>query len=211
MNGGQFEMAENCELCEQPILTKVLSGKTIALDVGHGWNTTSLFDAGAVGNNTTEHELNKLTAYRASEILETLGAKVFVFNYENEKERLGLRDKGKRAGGVKADVFVSIHHNAFNGSAQGTEVLVHSDATTEDVKLAKMIHSKLIEHLKLTDRGVKWQKLGVLDGCPASIPACLTEAFFIDSVRFKGSIPDSIIEAEALAIALGIKEFLVGA
>ena len=106
-------MAENCELCEQPILTKILQGKTIALDVGHGWNTTSLFDAGATGNGTTEHKLNKATAYRAAEILETLGAKVYVFNYENEREQVSLRNKGKRAGGVKADLFVSIHHNAF--------------------------------------------------------------------------------------------------
>ena len=195
-----------CEFCGQP--SNALAGKVIALDVGHGWNQSAIYDAGAVGNNTTEHELNKLTAYRASEILETLGAKVFVFNYENEKERLGLRDKGKRAGGVKADVFVSVHHNAFNGSAQGTETLVHTQATSEDVKLANSIQVRLVEELKLTNRGVKYQQLGVLSGCPASIPACLTEGFFIDWKGFSGKIPEEVTESYALGLARGIKEFL---
>ena len=195
-----------CKLCGQP--SNALAGKVIALDVGHGWNQSAIYDAGAVGNNTTEHELNKLTAYRASEILETLGAKVFVFNYENEKERLGLRDKGKRAGGVKADVFVSVHHNAFNGSAQGTETLVHTQATSEDVKLANSIQVRLVEELKLTNRGVKYQQLGVLSGCPASIPACLTEGFFIDWKGFSGKIPEEVTESYALGLGRGIKEFL---
>ena len=195
-----------CKLCGQP--SNALAGKVIALDVGHGWNQSAIYDAGAVGNNTTEHELNMLTAYRASEILETLGAKVFVFNYENEKERLGLRDKGKRAGGVKADVFVSVHHNAFNGSAQGTETLVHTQATSEDVKLANSIQVRLVEELKLTNRGVKYQQLGVLSGCPASIPACLTEGFFIDWKGFSGKIPEEVTESYALGLARGIKEFL---
>ena len=195
-----------CKLCGQP--SNALAGKVIALDVGHGWNQSAIYDAGAVGNNTTEHELNKLTAYRASEILETLGAKVFVFNYENEKERLGLRDKGKRAGGVKADVFVSVHHNAFNGSAQGTETLVHTQATSEDVKLANSIQVRLVLELKLTYRGVKYQQLGVLSGCPAAIPACLTEGFFIDWKGFSGKIPEEVTESYALGLARGIKEFL---
>lgn len=203
-------MSEKCELCDQVVLTKVLAGKIVAIDVGHGWSQSAIYDVGAVGNGAKEQELNAKVALKVQSILQTLGAVVHVFDYSPAgSPRLWLSEKGKRAGAVKADVFVSIHHNAFDGSAQGTEVLVHSDATTEDVKLAKMIHSKLIENLKLTDRGVKYQKLGVLGGCPASIPACLTEAFFIDSVRFKGSIPESVIEAEALAIALGIKEFLV--
>lgn len=201
-----------CPLCNQEVLNKVLAGKVIALDVGHGWNQSAVFDVGAVGNGAKEQELNAKVAYKVQSILQTLGAVVHVFNYADANSpRLWLSEKGKRAAAVKADVFVSIHHNAFDGSAQGTETLVHSKATEQDVALAKAIQKQLVEHLKLTDRGIKWKQLGVLGGCPASIPACLTEAFFIDSVRFKGSIPESVLEAEALAIALGIKEFLVSA
>lgn len=203
-------MKEKCELCDQVVLNKVLSGKIVAIDVGHGWNQSAIYDVGAVGNGAKEQELNAKVALKVQSILQTLGAVVHVFDYADAKSpRLWLSEKGKRAGTVKADVFVSIHHNAFDGSAQGTETLVHSNATAEDVRLANAIQKQLISHLKLTDRGVKYQKLGVLGGCPAEIAACLTEAFFIDSVRFKGSIPESVIESEALAIALGIKDFLV--
>lgn len=203
-------MSEKCGLCEQPVLKKILVGKIVAIDVGHGWNTSSLYDLGATGNGTHEQIINAKVANRAKKILETLGAVVHVFDYSDAgSPRLWLAEKGKRAGIVRADVFVSIHHNAFNGSAQGTETLVHSQATDADVKLAQSIHKQLIANLKLTDRGVKYQRLGVLAGCPPNIPACLTEAFFIDSVRFKGTIPDEVLEAEALAISLGIKDYLV--
>lgn len=201
-----------CPLCDQEVLNKVLAGKIVALDVGHGWNTSATYDVGAIGNKATEQELNAKTAKRAAEILRLLGATVHVFDYSDmSSPRLWLSEKGKRAGAVKADVFVSIHHNAFDGSAQGTETLVHSLATAEDVKLAKMIQAKLVEQLKLTDRGIKYQQLGVLKGCPESIPCCLTEGFFIDSVRFKGSIPAEVTEQYALGLALGIKQYLVSA
>lgn len=201
-----------CPLCDQEVLNKVLAGKIVALDVGHGWSQAAVFDVGAVGNGAKEQELNAKTAKRAAEILRLLGATVHVFDYSDiGSPRLWLSEKGKRAGAVKADVFVSVHHNAFDGSAQGTETLVHSLATVEDVKLAKMIQAKLVEHLKLTDRGIKYQQLGVLKGCPESIACCLTEGFFIDSMRFKGSIPAEVTEQYALGLALGIKQYLVSA
>lgn len=203
-------MKEKCELCDQVVLKKVLAGTIVAIDVGHGWSQAAAYDVGATGNGAKEQELNGKVSYKVQSILQALGASVFVFNYADAgSPRLWLSEKGKRAASVNADVFVSIHHNAFDGSAQGTETLVHSKATEQDVALAKAIQKQLVEHLKLTDRGVKWKQLGVLGGCPASIPACLTEAFFIDSVRFGGKIPEDVLDKEALAIALGIKDFLV--
>ena len=198
-----------CQLCDQEILSQVLKGKIIALDVGHGWNTTALFDVGAEGNSKTEQELNKVTANKAAEFLKTLGATVHVFEYSDPNLRLSLREKGKRAGVVKADVFVSIHHNAFNGQAQGTETCIDSEATAEDSVLAKAIQARLVEHLGFLDRGIKQQPLGVLKGCPPAIPACLTEGFFIDAARFKGVIPADVTEAYALGLAIGIKDYLV--
>ncbi len=203
-------MKEKCELCEQPVLENVLVGKIVAIDVGHGWSQAAAYDVGAKGNGTTEQELNAKVTYKVQAILQTLGAVVHVFDYSaKDSPRLWLSEKGRRAGAVKANVFVSIHHNAFNGSAQGTEVLVHSQATEEDVALAKKIHARIMEHVGFTDRGIKWQQLSVLKGCPTSIPACLTEAFFMDWRTFAGKIPEDVIEAEALAIAMGIKDYLV--
>jgi N-acetylmuramoyl-L-alanine amidase len=197
-----------CKLCGQP--SSILSGKIIALDVGHGWNQSAIYDAGAVGNGTTEQVLNAKVANRVAELLRSMGAVVHVFDYASAGSPcLWLSEKGKRAGTVKADVFVSVHHNAFNGSAQGTEVLVHTQATSEDVKLANSIQIRLVEELKLANRGVKYQQLGVLSGCPASIPACLTEGFFIDWKGYNGKIPEELTERYALGLSLGIKEFLL--
>ena len=198
-----------CQLCDQEILSQVLKGKVIALDVGHGWNTTALFDVGAEGNGTTEYLLNAMTAQKAAEYLRLLGAIVHVFQYNDPEVRLALRQKGKRAGDVKADVFVSVHHNAFNGQAQGTETCIDSEATAEDSVLAKAIQARLVEHLGFLDRGIKQQSLGVLKGCPPSIPACLTEGFFIDAARFKGVILAEVTESYALGLAIGIKDYLV--
>ena len=201
--------AAKCQMCDQPILEKILLGKVVALDVGHGWGNSALFDAGAIGNGRTEYELNSLVAKKVAEILSTLGAKVHVFDYAPDtSERLFLNQKGKKAGEVKANVFVSIHHNAFNGTAQGTETLVHSLSTTLDEKLANCIQDQLVDKLKLTNRGIKERQLGVLKGCPTEIPACLTEAFFIDFFGLKNNIPEQLLENEALGIALGIKDFL---
>lgn len=201
--------AAKCQMCDQPILEKILLGKVVALDVGHGWGNSALFDAGAIANGRTEYEINSLVAKKIAEILKTLGAVVHVFDYAPDtSERLFLNQKGKKAGEVGANVFVSIHHNAFNGTAQGSETLIHSLAETHDEILADCIQKQLVDKLKLTNRGIKAQQLGVLKGCPTKIPACLTEAFFIDFVGLKNKIPEQLLNDEALGIALGIKDFL---
>lgn len=197
-----------CALCHQDTDSIVLAGKVVALDVGHGWNTSPKWDAGAEGNGLTEYELNRAVAYRVKQLLESVGARVAVFDYHDPAVRLTLRQKGSRAGDVKANVFVSIHHNAFNSHAQGTETLLETAATAEDVKLATKIHARLIEHVGLRDRGIKRQDLSVLRGCPTSIPAVLTEGYFIDHVSFGGSIPPEYSERYSLGLALGIRDYL---
>lgn len=205
-------MTEACKLCNQITEKKILTGKVVALDIGHGWGSSSAYDVGAQGNGTVEQVINAKVAYRVGELLRPLGATVHVFDYADASSpRLWLSEKGKRAGAVKADVFVSIHHNAFDGSVQGTETLIHSQATAADQVLARAIQKHLVEATKFTDRGLKWEQLGVLSGCPSKIPACLTEAFFIDWRGFKGAIPEDLLEAEAVAISQGIREYCVSA
>jgi N-acetylmuramoyl-L-alanine amidase len=200
---------QKCPLCEQEIKKQQLTGRVVALDVGHGYGSTALFDSGAVGNGTREYDLNARTASRAAEMLRSLGAIVHVFLYNDANVRLTLAQKGARAGEVNADVFVSIHHNAAEGGvAQGTETLVHSLAVREDEKLAAAIQARLVEALGYHDRGVKYQNLGVLKGCPTSVPACLTEGFFMNWKTFAGKIPADVQEAYATGLALGIRDYL---
>ena len=106
-----------------------------------------------------------------------------------------------------ADLFVSIHCNAFNGVANGAEVLTYPD-DTEGHKLAACIQRQLVETFALTDRGVKDRdNLAVLNG--TDMPAVLVEMAFIDN-------PDDAIllrdrqDDFARAIARGVTDYLSG-
>lgn len=185
-----------------------LTGLRVALDVGHGWGSFGEFDVGAIGNGITEYELNVLTATICADILKSKGAAVFVFNYPKaDNARLTLYQKGQRAAAVGANLFVSIHHNAFNGAAQGTETLVHKLANASDVKFAECMQDALMKELMLTNRGVKRQSLGVLSGVPQTVPAILTEGFFIDWKGFNGKIPSELSERYGKGLAAGIERF----
>ena len=85
----------------------------------------------------------------------------------------------------KGDVFISIHANAFNGSANGTETFYYSAATNPKVAQSKAlttyIHKRMIEAWNLTDRNVKKGNLHVLR--ENAIPATLVEMGFIDNKK----------------------------
>ena len=77
-----------------------------------------------------------------------------------------------------ADIFVSIHCNAANTTAQGTEVECYGSGTGE--QLAQCIQSQIVNSLGTVDRGVKYMpKLLVLRY--TNMPAVLVEMAFIDN------------------------------
>lgn len=106
-----------------------------------------------------------------------------------------------------ADLFVSIHCNAFDGVTNGAEVLTYPD-DTDGHKLAACIQNQIVETFELTDRGVKDRdNLAVLNG--TNMPAVLVEMAFIDN-------PDDAIllrdrqDDFARAIARGVTDYLQG-
>lgn len=90
------------------------------------------------------------------------------------------------------DLDVSIHFNAFNGTAHGTEVLVLNGSTQRT--RAKRICDK-ISALGFDDRGVKTDRLYVLRNTKA--PALLVECCFCDS-----KIDAKLYNADAMAHAI---------
>jgi N-acetylmuramoyl-L-alanine amidase len=91
----------------------------------------------------------------------------------------------------KADVFLSIHFNGFNGTTRGTETLVSPKAVNsnhaEDRALAGRVQKAAFNAIKAHDPGakdrkVKDQKLGVLNEASLGTKArgCLVEVEFID-------------------------------
>lgn len=107
-----------------------------------------------------------------------------------------------------ADLFVSIHCNAFNTIANGVETLSYP-SDIDGYKLAECIQNQILDTFEeLTDRGLKARTdLAVLNG--TDMPAVLVEMAFIDN-------PDDAIllrdrqDDFARAIARGVTDYLSG-
>lgn len=78
-----------------------------------------------------------------------------------------------------ADVFVSIHCNAANGNARGTETECYIQ-TGHGGSLARFIQSQIIDSIDTVDRGVK-EMPGLLVLRYTDMPAVLVETAFIDN------------------------------
>ena len=107
-----------------------------------------------------------------------------------------------------ADVFISIHCNACNGVAQGTETW-HFYESGAGEKLARCIQNQIVDALGTTDRRVKGAKPGVnglyvLSNTDAV--AILVELAFIDHAG-DAQLLRSRQDEFARAIARGVTDY----
>ena len=103
-----------------------------------------------------------------------------------------------------ADIFVSIHCNACNGSARGTEVECY-DSNSSGGKLAQCIQNQIVNALGTFDRGVK-EMPGLIVLKHTDMPAVLVETAFIDN----GADATLLVDKEdefARAIARGVTDY----
>lgn len=178
----------------------------IGLDAGHGLRTAGKQTITGIKEWTLNDKVRDKVVYYLKDYDVDF---VFTDNDEgNTDEALGTRVKRYINEGV--DVFVSIHHNAFNGkwnNATGVEVFVDRNNTTKDMELANMIYKNLSNYTGLKGRGIKKENWYVIN--QNKIPAVLVEGGFMDS-----NIDYPIITSEkgqdgyARAIVEGLIEFL---
>lgn len=152
----------------------------IGLDPGHGGT-----DPGASGPSAP-HEA-ELCLRCATEIKNTitgkLGGRCNMTRTGNSTVSLSYR----RSLSVSWDpyIFNSIHLNAFNGSAHGTETWYYFSAGNS-YRLATKVQSQLLTQFKrlgnysTTNRGVKQNGWTVITGS-SNVPAVLTEGLFVDN------------------------------
>ncbi len=184
---------------ESPIAQQV-----IVIDPGHGGK-----DSGAVGFGLREKDVVLDTSLK----LKTLLAKTpFQVKLTRETDVfLELSDRVAFAKRANADIFVSIHANAFTSeSANGTETYYYAAAQntrSEDSKLlATKIQSRMLDAWKLNNRGVKHGNFHVLR--ENTMPAALVELGFITNKSDNEKLASATWRQRAAeAIYLGILDY----
>jgi len=174
---------------------KTLVGYRVCLEAGHGYHDDGVYDSGANNKGIHEHMLNVAQVEHIAKLLEAKGCQVTkVICTKNNGLSLGQR--GLQAAGHH--LFLSHHHNAFNGKAQGTEVLLHLQGTMTDKHFAEGLSKAIALALGYADRGAKKQNLGVLRTVPESVKVgVLVESYFMDN----SSLDPDDLEALSLKAA----------
>lgn len=155
-------------------------------------------DSGACGNGLTEAQVAMNIALRVEKYLQAVGYTTKVYSFDGLAEIVDVSNYWD------ADVFVSIHCNAANTYARGTET--YTTGSIEGTKLAYAIHNQLIKKIPTIDRGVKTRGFYVIKYTDA--PACLVETAFIDNFDDAQLLIDYEDEF-ARAIAVGITDYFM--
>jgi N-acetylmuramoyl-L-alanine amidase len=168
----------------------------IMLERGHGAYPGG-WEPGALAHGVNEYDLNGIAVEACRAELVKAGFDVSVNDSGESLHQIGTLAKG-------FDAFVSFHHNAFNGSAQGSETLIlQGNASKADIGLAMAIQAELVKDLGFPNRGVKEQSLGVLRGAESTDvkACCLVEGYFMDALT---SGHKGMSHKYGLAVAKGI-------
>ncbi|MCL2854302.1 MAG: N-acetylmuramoyl-L-alanine amidase family protein [Defluviitaleaceae bacterium] len=151
----------------------------VMLDPGHGGQ-----DPGAVHHGMREANVVLDISLRVAEILRADG---FVQVYMTRDSDITVVNAHRAAtANDVADIFISVHVNAANRVATGTETLytIHDDepADFNSRHLAEIFQANMVEAFESVDRGVRHRpRIQVLNS--TRIPAALLELEFIDTPR----------------------------
>lgn len=150
----------------------------VFIDPGHGGT-----DPGAVHGGMREADVNLDVANMVLEILRRDGiVRAYTTRYTDVAVPNAQR---AQMANEAAHIFVSIHHNAANGRAHGTETLyaIHNDERGLDFNshhLAQIFQDNLVDALGSVDRGARYRpRIIVLN--QTRIPAVLVEVGFMDN------------------------------
>ncbi|RKP51607.1 N-acetylmuramoyl-L-alanine amidase [Cohnella endophytica] len=135
--------------------TPILQGKTIVIDPGHGGK-----DVGSIGKDDIyEKDITLPTALKLKQELEKTGATVIMTRETDEK--LPLEQRVDIANANMADLFISIHFDAYkDSSVSGMTTYYYKK---EDESLATLMHDQLFgQSMNAKDRGVHFGDYQVL-------------------------------------------------
>lgn len=183
--------------------------KIVALDAGHGLNTPGK----RTPDGEREWSFNNQVLLAAKKRLEEYeDVKIVRLDDPTGKTDVPLITRTNKANAAKADVLISIHHNANTGqwgTWTGTETFTYTPASSnpKSVALAKAVHPRLVKAMGLRDRGLKAENFHMVR--ESNMPAILTEGGYMDSkTDIKTLRSDSKLKAAGEAIADGVAAYL---
>ena len=168
-------------------------------------------DPGACGNYLQEANVVKSIGDLVGHYLTAVGYDVKILQSDNlAGESPEYPNITAAANDWGADLFISIHCNAANGVARGTESIVYN-LTGNAVKLATCINNQIVTTMQnideeFPDRGVKEDVRGLAVLRATSMPAVLVELAFIDNPEDAGLLVDNSDDF-ARCIARGVTDY----
>lgn len=180
----------------------------VAIDMGHGGK-----DPGSKGGGMLEKKINYNVGMELKKLLIQDGYEV-IMTRQND-EFLGLTERAQIANKAKADILVSIHHNA--GGGDGFEVYFQVDpkVSIHSKRLAyeigdefERLNNKRKIAFRASTKDAKEDYYTIL--AVSKMPAVIVEFAFLDSDDVKAV--DTLAEqwAEAGALHRAIKKFFGG-
>lgn len=182
----------------------------IAIDAGHGLFTPGkrVTLTNIDPNNTREWSLNDRIADKLEALLKSYNCEVLRTDDTTGKEDVPLETRVKKANDWKADIFISIHHNAgINGGSGGGTIVYYYSSKPERKDQAKALYDHIVNNTGLVgNRSAKVDKNGFYVLKKTNAPAFLIENGFMDSTT---DVPVILKEDHATKTARGILNFLV--
>ena len=189
-----------------------VAGHTIVLDPGHGGS-----DTGAIGpTGVTEKSIALRIAKRLKVLLEAEGAEVILTRTEDTEvspkkaqatDVEELQARCDIANQNSADIFLSIHLDAFSGpEAHGTTGYYYEMGSADSTRLADCVKRGVLRRLGTLDRGTKPCAFYVCRH--TDMPAMLLETAFVSNPREEQMMnSEEGVENAAQGIAAGIAEY----
>ena len=179
----------------------------IVLDAGHGKNTGG---KRSPDGKVREWAINEAVRKKVeSKLNQYENVSILTVSDKTGARDVPLAERTKKANSWKADVYISIHHNAYGegwNTAQGVETFVYKTTSKNALKLAQYVQEELVKRTGLKNRGVKTGNLHVVR--ETTMPAILIEGGFMTNKHEAGLMQTTNYhDAMATAIVNGINKY----
>lgn len=181
----------------------------IALDAGHGLKTAGKRCMRSIDPaETREWWLNDRIADQVQALLAGYDCTVIRVDDTTGAKDIPRATRVKAANSVKADIYISIHHNGGikGGTGGGTVVFYYSSATARPLQAQRLYNAVTARTGLFGNRSQKVIKYGFDVVKYTKMPAFLIENGFMDS---RVDTPIILTPAHATRTAQGIVDFLV--